>query len=258
MMPNPQSKGEAGGRRALVIAVVVFLLLIIICPASLAQIDYQVFSGKSYSYQVPLQTDGRTCEYLWSASDGTSNSYTNRVFVWTPPVVTTSKEVTINVTVTCIESGCMASNGIKLMVNPRPISQISLEKRFDGDKNNVKLGDTVGYAINITNTGQTNATFVPLVDNYPKDLLKPVSSNPQWNLDSGSTLSWNNLLSGPLAPGRSVKVSTSFQVINVTDQPVSNLASVESAKDDIGATLPVQEASSTINGIIVFNSTFLN
>ena len=145
----------------------------------MAQIDYQVFSGKSYSYQVPPPPEGRTYEYLWSASDGTSNSYTNRVFVWTPPDVTAPKEVTINVTVTCITcDGCTASNEIKLMVNPRPIGQISLEKLFDGDPNNVKLGDTVGYTINITNTGQTNVTFLPLVDNYPKEFLKPVSSNP--------------------------------------------------------------------------------
>ena len=215
----------------------------------MAQIDYQVFSGKSYSYQVPLQTDGRTCEYLWSASDGTSNSYTNRVFVWTPPVVTTPEEVTIKVIVTCIESGCIASNGIKLMVNPRPIGQISLEKLFDGDKDNVKLGDTVGYTFNIINTGQTNVTYLPLVDNYPKEFLKPVSSNPQWNLDSGSSVVWNNLLSAPLGPGNSIKVSASFRVIDITDQPVINQARIDGAKDDSGATLPVQEASSTINGI---------
>ena len=248
-MSNPQNKKLSGVRVALVVAAVVFLL-IIVYPNSQAQPDNQVFSGKSYSYQVPLQpADGRTYEYLWSASDGTSNSYTNRVFVWTPPEVTTPEEVTINVAVTCVESGCMASNGIKLMVNPRPVSQISLEKLFDGDPNNVKLGDTVGYTINITNTGQTNVTSVPLVDNYPGEILKPVSSNPPWAVDSGSALSWNNLLSAPLAPGRSIRVSASFQVINITDQPVSNLARVQGAKDDTGAALPSQESSSTINGI---------
>ena len=62
-------------------------------------------------------------------------------------------------------------------------------------------------------------------------------------------MSWNNLLSAPLAPGHSIKVSASFRVINITDQPIVNLVRIEGAKDDTGATLPSQEASSTINGI---------
>ena len=103
-----------------------------------------------------------------SASAGNSSSYTNRIFVWMPPDVTVPTLVSINVTVTCLTcNGCSGSNGIRLMVNPRPIGQISLEKLFDGDPNNVKLGDIVSYTININNTGQTNATFLPLVDNYP-------------------------------------------------------------------------------------------
>lgn len=247
-MSNPQSKRWTGRRLALVIAAVVFLLLVVY-PISLAQTDNQVFSGKSYSYQVPLPTDGRTYEYLWSASAGTSASYTNRVFVWKPPEVTAPEEVTINITINCIETGCIASNGIRLMVNPRPPGQISMKKLFDGDNNNVRIGDTVGYTINITNTGQTNVTFLPLSDNYPNAFLKPVSSNPQWNLDSGSTLSWDNLLVAPLAPGHSIKVSASFRVFNITDQQVVNLVRVEGAKDEVAASMPTQEASSTINGI---------
>lgn len=248
-MSNPQGKWWARRRGALVVATVAFLLLIV-CPASPAQIDYQVFSGRTYSYQVPPPTGGKTYEYLWSASDGTSNSYTNRIFVWTPPDVTAPKEVTINVTVNCIScGGCAASSEIKLMVNPRPVGQISLGKLFDGDLNNVRLGDVVSYTINITNTGQTNITFLPLADNYPNDFLNPVSSNPQWNLDSGSTLSWNNLLNAPLAVGKSIKVSASFRVINITSQPVINLAEAVGAKDDMGDTLPPKEATAAINGI---------
>lgn len=38
-------------------------------------------------------------------------------------------------------------------------------------------------------------------------------------------------------------------MINVTGQPISNLARVQSAKDDIGAVLSTQEASCTINGV---------
>ncbi len=176
-----------------------------------------------------------------------------------PPEVTTPTEVTVNVTVSRIETSCAASNGIRLMVNPKPFSQnssdtllngqISLEKAFDGDLNNVKLGDIVSYTININNTGQTNVTLLPFVDNYPNAFLKPVSSNPQWNLDSGSTLSWNNLLSAPFAPGHSIKVSVVFRVINITNQQISNLARVDGGKDETGATLPFQEAISIINGV---------
>ena len=247
MMSNLPGKWGGGGKGALVVSTLVFLL--IVYPALCTQIDYQVFSGKSYSYQVPLQADGKTYEYLWSASGGTSDSYTNRVFIWTPPEVTTPTEATINVTVSCIEISCVASNGIKLVVNPKPVGQISVEKLFDGDPDKVKLGDIVSYTININNTGQTNATSLPLVDNYQKAFLKPVSSNKQWNLDSRSTLSWNNLLSGPLAPGHSIKVSVRFRVINITNQRISDPVRVDRAKDDTGATLHSQEASSIINGI---------
>ena len=102
--------------------------------------------------------------------------------IWTPPEVTAPTEVTINVTVHCLETSCMASNGIKLMVNPRPIGQISLEKLFDGDPDNVKLGDIVSYTININNTGETNVTFLPLVDNYPNAFLSLLARIKQWNL----------------------------------------------------------------------------
>ena len=247
-MSSPRSKREAVGRGALVIATIAFLLLLI-CPASLAQIDH-VYSGKTYSYQVPPPPVGLNYEYLWSASDGSPVSDTNRIFNWTAPVVDAPKEVTIKVIVSDTQDGgCKAANEFKLVVVPIPAGQISLEKQFNGDPNNVKLGDIVSYTINITNTGQTNVTFLPLVDNYPNEFLKTVSSNPQWNLDSGSILSWNNLLSAPLAVGQSIKVSVSFRVINITDQPIVNLAKVEGAKDDMGDTLPPQEGTATINGI---------
>ena len=256
-MSNLIGKWGSEAKGALVVTTLVFLL--IVYPASCTQIDYNVFSGKSYSYEVPLQTDEKTYEYLWSASGGTSDIFTNRVFIWTPPEVIFPTEVTINVTVSRTEMGCMASNGIRLMVNPGSISQnssdqlfngqISLKKLLDGDPNNVKLGDIVSYTININNSGQTNVTFLPLVDNYPNLFLKPVSSNPQWNLDSESTLSWNNLLGAPLVPGRSINVSARFQVINITDQMISNLARAAGARDDTGATLQLQEADCIINGI---------
>ena len=243
---------EAIGRGALVIAAIAFLLLLI-CPASLAQIDH-VYSGRAYSYQVPPSPEGLNYEYLWSASDGSPVSDTNRIFNWTAPVVDAPKEVTITVVVSDTQDGgCKAADEFKLVVVPIPVGQISLEKQFNGDPNNVKLGDVVSYTINITNSGQTNVTFLPLVDDYPNEILKTVSANPQWNLDSGSTLSWNNLLNAPLAVGQSIKVSVSFQVFNITDLPVVNLARAEGAKDDMGNTLPPQEATATIKATTAIN-----
>ena len=256
-MSNLTREWEGGIKGAFVVAALFSLFLMY--PASCAQIDYNVTSGNIYSYQVPQQNDGGTYEYLWSASGGTSDSFIKRVFAWTPPEVTLPTEVTINVTVSRIETSCAASNGIRLMVKPRRIGQnssdellsgrISLNKLFDGDPNEVKLGDVVSYTININNTGRTNVTTLPLVDNYPNAFLEPVSSNPQWNLDSGSNLSWNNLLSSPLAQGQSIEVSASFRVINITNQVIPNLARIDGAKDDTRATLHPQEASSNINRI---------
>ena len=192
---------------------------------------------------VPFSAQLDLPSYQWKALDAQGSSVggfddpTKADVKWTPPRPGTF-EISFNNLV------CKQTITVK-----QCNSSIRLEKLFDGDKNNVKLGDTVGYTVSIINTGQTNITFLPLVDNYPNAFLKPVSTNPQWNLSSGSTLSWNNLLNAPLAPGSSIKVSASFRVINITDQPVVNLVRVEGAKDENGATLPFQEAICIINGI---------
>ena len=153
----------------IILVITVFALLISATSAN--SIASQVISGNNYSYQVPPPPDGLVYKYLWSASDGYSESYTDRVFIWRAPDVTAPKEVVIKVNVTDMdEGGCHGSNEIRLIVQPK--GKISLEKKFDGDKDNVNLGDALTYVIKITNTGQTNVTYLPLIDDYPNHFLK--------------------------------------------------------------------------------------
>lgn len=250
MRRYPSSRDEPRrhkGNTAIAAAVAILVILVNLALADSG--DNQVLSGKSYTYQVPLPEGGLNYTYLWSASDGYSTSYDQRVFNWTAPEVDAPKDVTIKVKVACLESGCQAANEIKLTVNPRPLGQISLEKLLDGNPDDVKLGATISYTINITNTGQTDIVYLPLVDDYPEEFLRPVSSDISWNDDKGSVLVWNNLLDTPLTPGKSVKVSVSFRVIGVTDQMVVNPVMVDGAKDDTGAEIESQKVENIISGI---------
>jgi uncharacterized repeat protein (TIGR01451 family) len=228
--------------------IIVIFLLSLVQPVCLSQNDDKIYSGQVYTYQVPPPPEGLVYRYLWSASDGHSDSYTDRIFIWKAPGVTAPKEVVIRVSVTDMdEGGCHGSNEIKLTVRPK--GKISIKKEFDGDKDNVNLGDALTYTIKITNTGQTNVTYLPLIDDYPNDFLMTESSNPQWDQDSGSALTWNNLLQTPLSPGQSFEVSVAFWAINITDIPVTNLVRVDGAKDETGETLDPIQAESTIAGI---------
>ena len=163
-MSNPQSKGEIAGRGALVVTAVTFLLLLI-CPVSLAQIDH-AYSGMSYSFQIPPPPVGITYEYNWTASDGTPDNSTNKVFVWKTPEVTSPKEVIITVRVICVETGCRAGSEFKMTVYPGS-SSIRIIKNCE-PKSPARVGDLVTYVYNVTNTGD-----LPL-----KDVL--VTDVPEW------------------------------------------------------------------------------
>lgn len=223
----------------------VFSVIFVLCSTALA---VQFNSGETYTFTTPSPPSGQVYTYLWSASDGSSTEYSNRIFNWTAPLVDAPKNVTINVTVTA-SGGCRAGHEMELTVLPRPIGQITIEELLDGSQNNVLLGSTISYTIDITNTGKTTISYLPLIDDYPEKFLKPVSSDPAWKEDNGSSLIWSNLLSAPLAPGQSVKVSVRFHVIDITNLAVINTVRAEGAKNGDGSILGPQKAGYTIAGI---------
>jgi uncharacterized repeat protein (TIGR01451 family) len=246
-MSKHSSSTKKTGNRSLKVpqaVAVALLLLSIFTDCSLAIL---IYSGETYSFAAQTPPYGSIYTYEWSVADGYPTKCSDRVFNWTAPNVDTPKDVAINITIT--DRGCWASKETVVTVIPQPIGQISLEKSLDGDRKDVLPGDTISYTINITNTGQNDVVSLPLVDYYPIESLKPLSSIPAWKEDNGSALIWNNLLDKPLVPGESFKVHASFRAIAATGQTVINLARVEGAIDDNEAVLEPQEASSIIAAI---------
>ncbi len=251
-MNSHQSLHRAGSRntKITVVAAITFLLSLILFPSAMG---IQFHSGETYSFNTEAPPIGQVYTYHWSASNGYSTDYSDRIFSWTAPEVDTSTNITINVSVN--NRGCWGENQTEIAVYPKRFGDISLEKSFNGDPDNVRLGDTVSYTINISNIGQTNVVDLPLVDDYLEEFLKPLSSDRSWSEDNGSALSWANLLERPLPPGEFVKVSVSFQVIAIPNQSlfpppmVINVVLVSGAKDDIGTELETKYADFIIAGI---------
>lgn len=247
MSKHPSSAkrtGKESPRAPQVAAMAILLLLSIFTECSLA---IQVFSGETYSFAAQTPPYGSIYAYEWSAADGYPTKNTDRVFSWTAPNVDVPRYIAVNITIT--DRGCWATNETVVTVIPKLIGQIRLEVSQEGEGKDVLLGDTISYTISITNIGQTDVISLPLVDCYPIESLKPLSSIPPWKEDNGSALIWNNLLDKPLARGESLKVLASFRAIATTSRTVTNLVRVEGARDDKDAKLKPQEAGSIIAAI---------
>ena len=246
MSEHPSSAKRTGKEspRAPQVAAMAILLLSIFIDCSLA---IQVFSGETYSFAAQTPPHGSIYAYEWSAADGYPTKNTDRVFSWTAPNVDVPRDIAVNITIT--DRGCWATNETVVTVIPKLIGQIRLEVSQEGEGKDVLLGDTISYTISITNIGQTDVISLPLVDCYPIESLKPLSSIPPWKEDNGSALIWNNLLDKPLARGESLKVLASFRAIATTSRTVTNLVRVEGARDDKDAKLKPQEAGSIIAAI---------
>lgn len=126
---------------------------------------------------------------------------------------------------------------------------LELKKKLLGDKHNISIDDKIDYSITITNTGQTNITELPLVDDYPEQFIKPLTADPHWDGDDQSALNWNNLLATPLRPGNSTTVSLNFKAIAPTDIEVVNLAEVKNARDEKEGLLDTKTATEKFFGI---------
>ncbi len=213
MRRYPSSRDESRrhkGDAAIVAAIAV--LIILVTPIHAYPDDNQVISGKNYSYQAPPPPVGLNYAYLWSVSDGYSASCDQRIFNWTAPEVDVPKEVTITVKVTSIESGCQATNEIKLLVNPKPIEKpvirISKDCIYDAP---VYVGDAVTYTYNVTNTGDLPLADVNITDihNWGPD-CQPVYVRG----DDGSQV---------LEPGESWLYECRYAVPDPSDYPLLHI-----------------------------------
>ncbi|MCX6029964.1 MAG: hypothetical protein NT169_11800 [Chloroflexi bacterium] len=105
------------------------------------------------------------------------------------------------------------------------------------------VSDTLTYRINITNTGSTNITNLPLQDYYSASCIEYQSATPAADGWGGGIALWNNL--GPLAASLSTSVVITFHVEGPCS-PALNTAVVDSATDVNGDPAPPVQGSASV------------
>ncbi len=101
----------------------------------------------------------------------------------------------------------------------------------------VFVGTNITFQITVTNTGNTTASTVPLVDTYSDYNFSYVSSTPPADAAGAGQVNWNNI--GPIAPLASVNVSVTFNALHGNQgEYVINNASVDFAVDEHGNPIP--------------------
>ena len=113
---------------------------------------------------------------------------------------------------------------------------------------------TARFMINITNTGQTNLTAIPVADTFNGSAMGFYSSNVSFNFASNTTglVNFTNIVSAanPLIPGASLQIDLTFNTTNPSIL-TSNNVSVGQVADFNGNNPDNTSASAnlTINGI---------
>jgi len=108
-----------------------------------------------------------------------------------------------------------------------------------GSPNPSQIGQDVTFTIDITNTGTTSITTLPLIDNYSAYCME-FKSATNGGSGSGGVISWSNL--GPLAGGGTKQVEVTFTVQGPCN-PGTNSATIDSAYDINGDPLPADQSS---------------
>ena len=97
-------------------------------------------------------------------------------------------------------------------------ASLALEKTVDRDL--VRVGETVTFAIRITNTGNTTITSLSLVDTYDPAYLTLTSWSvaPDGHDATSGVITWTSALSGdlPLAPDDALTLTLDFQTVAST------------------------------------------
>ncbi|MCP4542818.1 MAG: DUF2341 domain-containing protein [Chloroflexi bacterium] len=142
---------------------------------------------------------------------------------------------------TTVSDGPTTSN---VTVN-RPELEVSKVK-IDPSGSTVTISNTVTYRIAITNTGTTDITSLPLVDDYSSFCLEYQSSSPNADGSGGGMVLWNDLTgAGALNTGLSTSVVVTFHVKGPCS-PAVNTAEIEFASDENGDPVPSVEDSTSI------------
>lgn len=98
------------------------------------------------------------------------------------------------------------------------------------------VGDTLTFQIDITNTGTSNITTLPLSDQYPSFCMEFLDASPTMpDATGGGVLVWDNL--GTLNTSNTTSLTTRF-IVREGCSPIDNLAMVSFAIDENGDEVP--------------------
>jgi hypothetical protein len=117
-----------------------------------------------------------------------------------------------------------APSATALVAAPAQTVRLAITKTLIGS-DVVTVGQYLTFTIQITNTGTTVVTDLPLVDEYAPDILQPALDRmvPQPSSSTPGILRWADLTAtfGDLAPGQSVVVTTVFRAIRINDEVIN-------------------------------------
>jgi len=117
--------------------------------------------------------------------------------------------------------------------------------RVAGQDGQIQVGQTVGYDLAVTNTGDTTLTTVPLADTFDDAALSFTAATTAPDSAVGGTLSWSNV--GPLAQGVTTTITVTFTALAVpAGQVTTDTATVTGAIDVFTDTAPDSTDSSNI------------
>lgn len=126
----------------------------------------QVIGGRTYTFTAPMPPESQRCSYLWTATNGSYLNSSSSQFSWTAPQVKEPTRAMISLAVSDDDAkGCINQNELELLVIPAPTPKIKLKKDciFEAP---VRIGDTVVYTYNVSNTGELPLSDVNLTDVY--------------------------------------------------------------------------------------------
>ncbi len=124
-----------------------------------------------------------------------------------------------------VRSAAAQSNGLRV------------EKTLLKSSNVVMVGETLTFAITITNNWHTTVITLPVVDTYDRSVLGYMNATPAQDSHNASTgvINWDNILAttGPLAPGEQVVILVRFTAEHPSPRVV-NHAATHDAYDSLG------------------------
>lgn len=114
---------------------------------------------------------------------------------------------------------------------------LRVEKTLLKSSNVVMVGETLTFAITITNNWHTTVITLPVVDTYDRSVLAYINATPAEDSHNASTgvINWDNILAttGPLAPGEQVVILVRFTAEHPSPRVV-NHAATHDAYDSLG------------------------